>query len=143
MKHFSLYVTLVLHWRIVHRICSIVRHSTTYSWATCSLTQLNDDLVGYDKMSGANYYVSMRQVLDSDRRIRTVSLLKFSGISLTEIDSAIQSAELNTIRQQMTVWLIRCQIHSRLIPFRRRMMPSCQHNILCQWLPCSISHPNN
>lgn len=49
MKHFSLYVTLVLHWRIVHRICSIVRHSTTYSWATCSLTQLNDDLVGYDK----------------------------------------------------------------------------------------------
>jgi len=57
------------------------------------------------QMSGANYYVSMRQVLESDRRIRAVSLLKFSGISLTEIDSAIQSAEY--IRQQMTVWLIR------------------------------------
>jgi len=58
-------------------------------------------------MSGANYHVSMQQVLETDSRIRAVSLLKFSGISLTEIDSAIQSAELNTIRQQMTVWLIR------------------------------------
>ena len=45
------------------------------------------------QMSDANYYVSMRQVLESDRRIRAVSLLKFSGISLTEIDSAIQSAQ--------------------------------------------------
>jgi hypothetical protein len=41
-------------------------------------------------MSGANYYTSTKQVLDSDRKIRAVSLLKFSGISLTEIDAAIQ-----------------------------------------------------
>jgi hypothetical protein len=42
------------------------------------------------QMSGANYYISTKQVLDSDRKIRAVSLLKFSGISLTEIDAAIQ-----------------------------------------------------
>ena len=122
MKHFSLYVTLVLHWRIVHRICSIVRHSTTYSWATCSLTQLNDDLVGYDKMSGANYYVSMRQVLDSDRRIRAVSLLKFSGISLAEIDSAIKSAEYHSSTDDSLADSLTDAL--TLIPFRRRMMPT-------------------
>ena len=43
------------------------------------------------QLSGANYYISMRQVLESDRKIRTVSLLKFSGLCLTEIDDAIQN----------------------------------------------------
>lgn len=45
------------------------------------------------QMSGANYYISMKQVLDSDKKIRAVSLLKFSSISLQEIDSAIQCSE--------------------------------------------------
>ena len=43
------------------------------------------------QLSGANYYVSMRQVLESDRKIRTVSLLKYSKFSLSDIDAAIQS----------------------------------------------------
>jgi hypothetical protein len=42
-------------------------------------------------MSGANYYISAKQVMDSDRKIRAVSLLKFSGFSLADIDAAIQS----------------------------------------------------
>lgn len=33
----------------------------------------------------------MRQVLESDRKIRAVSLIKFSGFTLSEIDEAIQS----------------------------------------------------
>ena len=121
VKHSSLYVTLVLHWRIVHRICSIVRYSTTYSWATCRLTQLNDDLVGYDKcrVPTTTYQCGKCWIVIGESEL---CQLKFSGISLTEIDSAIQSAEY--IRQQMTVWLIRWQMHSRLIPFRRRMMPT-------------------
>jgi hypothetical protein len=43
------------------------------------------------QMSGANYFISMRQVLDSDRKIRAVSLLKFSKFSLSEIDEIIKS----------------------------------------------------
>src|SRR6218665_2075370 len=42
------------------------------------------------QLSGANYYISMRQVLESDRKIRTVSLLKYSKVSLSDIDTAIQ-----------------------------------------------------
>ena len=41
------------------------------------------------QMSGANYFISMKQVLDSDRKIRALSLLKFSHISLEEIDETI------------------------------------------------------
>ena len=43
------------------------------------------------QLSGANYYVYMRQVVESDRNIQTLSLLKFSSISLSEIDDAIQT----------------------------------------------------
>jgi hypothetical protein len=43
------------------------------------------------QLSGANYFISTRQVLESDRKIRAVSLLKFSGISLSAIEDAIQA----------------------------------------------------
>ena len=43
------------------------------------------------QLSGANYYISMRQVLESDRKIRVLSLLKFSAISLNDIDDAISN----------------------------------------------------
>jgi hypothetical protein len=43
------------------------------------------------QLSGANYYISTRQVLESDRKIRALSLLKFSDISLDEIDDILQS----------------------------------------------------
>jgi len=74
------------------------------------------------QMSGANYYVSMRQVLDSDRRIRAVSLLKFSGISLAEIDSAIKSAEYHSSTDDSLADSLTDAL--TLIPFRRRMMPT-------------------
>lgn len=48
------------------------------------------------QMSGANYYISTKQVVDSDRKIRAVSLLKFSGVSLAEIDAAIQHGKTKT-----------------------------------------------
>jgi hypothetical protein len=44
------------------------------------------------QLSGANYYISMRQVMESDRKIRAVSLVKFSSFTLSEIDDAIESA---------------------------------------------------
>ena len=43
------------------------------------------------QLSGANYYISVRQVLESDRKIRAVSLLKCSKISLGEIDECLQT----------------------------------------------------
>jgi len=41
------------------------------------------------QLAGANYYISMRQVLEGDRKIRALSLLKYSHLSLTDIDAAL------------------------------------------------------
>ena len=50
------------------------------------------------QLSGANYYISTRQVLESDQKIRALSLLKFSKLCLCEIDEAIDrdSSETDT-----------------------------------------------
>lgn len=46
------------------------------------------------QLAGANYYISMRQVVEGDKKIKAVSLLKFSKLSLADIDSAlVESAE--------------------------------------------------
>jgi len=45
------------------------------------------------QLSGANYYISMKQVLDSSRKIRAISLVKFSRFTLADIDEAIVQSE--------------------------------------------------
>ena len=45
------------------------------------------------QLAGANYYLSMRQVLEGDKKIRTVSLLKFSHFSLTELDALMPASD--------------------------------------------------
>ena len=46
----------------------------------------------FRQLSGANYFISTRQVMESDRKIRALSLVKFSGFSLAEIDSVLDDA---------------------------------------------------
>jgi len=43
------------------------------------------------QLSGANFYISVRQVLESDKKIRALSLLKFARFRLSDIDEAIQN----------------------------------------------------
>ena len=43
----------------------------------------------YRQLSGANYFISIRQFKESDKKIRTISLLKYSDISIGDIDSVI------------------------------------------------------
>ncbi|CAM1293744.1 Uncharacterised protein r2_g290 [Pycnogonum litorale] len=50
---------------------------------------VSNDLVGfgwYRQMSGANYYISVKQVLESERKIKTLSLMKFSKVNIGELD---------------------------------------------------------
>lgn len=46
------------------------------------------------QLSGANYFISMRQVMESNRKIKAISLLRFSSLSLAQIDEAIQSSTI-------------------------------------------------
>ena len=43
------------------------------------------------QLSGAIYYISMRQLQESDRKILSISLLKYSQISITEIDVIVKA----------------------------------------------------
>ena len=43
------------------------------------------------QLSVVNYFVSMRQLHESERKLRTISLLKYSKICLTEITKASSS----------------------------------------------------
>ena len=42
---------------------------------------------------GANYYISMRQLLESDRKLRTLSLVKYSRIFISHIDQVAKSTK--------------------------------------------------
>ena len=44
------------------------------------------------QLSGANYYLSMRQLLESDRKLRALSLIKYSKISVNQINEAAKTA---------------------------------------------------
>lgn len=44
------------------------------------------------QLSGANYYISMRQVLESDKKIRAISVLKYSDLSLSSIDNILSNS---------------------------------------------------
>ena len=50
------------------------------------------------QLAGANYYISTRQVVEGDKKIRALSLVKFSHLSLGEIDQEM-SAVSSTIDQ--------------------------------------------
>ena len=54
------------------------------------------------QLSGANYYISMRQLLESDRKLRTLSLLKYSRISVKEIDQAAKEAHNPELKEGVT-----------------------------------------
>ena len=53
------------------------------------------------QLSGANYFISMRQLYESDRKLRTLSLLKYSQISLKEIEDAAKAREERTAIQEI------------------------------------------
>ena len=43
------------------------------------------------QLSGGNYYISMRQLYENDRKLRTISLLEYSKISIAEIDETAKT----------------------------------------------------
>lgn len=47
-------------------------------------------------MSGANYLISLRQLLESDRKIRAISLLQFSSFSISDIDEKLHQQTSDT-----------------------------------------------
>ena len=50
----------------------------------------------YRQLSGANYFIFTRQLNKSEKKIRTISLMKYGDIRLGDIDSVIMKNETAT-----------------------------------------------
>uniref|UniRef100_A0A0K2TB47 Craniofacial development protein 2like [Aplysia californica] n=1 Tax=Lepeophtheirus salmonis TaxID=72036 RepID=A0A0K2TB47_LEPSM len=58
----------------------------------------------YRQLSGANYYISVRQILEAGKKIRIKSLVKFNDITISEVKDvlaypSIQIGSLQILRQ--------------------------------------------
>merc|ERR1719468_270308 len=47
----------------------------------------------YRQLSGANYYLSVRQFLESEKKIRIQTLIKFGDLSFTDACEVLKSAQ--------------------------------------------------
>lgn len=64
----------------------------------------------YRQLHGGNYLISMKQLLLSEKKIRTISLLKYSNVSLAELGSISHHdddrPEIRSIADQITAQLL-------------------------------------
>ena len=57
----------------------------------------------YRQLSGGNYYISVRQMLESEKKIRIHDLVKFSGMTITEVKALLNDC-LETAAVILTNW---------------------------------------
>ena len=59
----------------------------------------------YRGMSGGNYFISLRQVLESERRIKTISLLKFDTFSADDLKhmKSVSTSDINIVDMQFII----------------------------------------
>ncbi len=48
----------------------------------------------YRQLAGSNYFVSVRQILEAEKSIRLKALVKYSGLSITEVRETFEEAEV-------------------------------------------------
>ena len=55
------------------------------------------------QLSGSNYYIFMRQLHESERTLHTISLLKYSSITLTEVTEVAKTCSGTTTTDTITL----------------------------------------
>ena len=82
----------------------------------------------YRQMHGGNYLISMKQLLLSEKKIRTISLLKYSNVSLAEIDTISSKCNYKT---EPEVRRIADQLCEQLV---MNILPSKKDNIIITYV---------
>lgn len=59
----------------------------------------------YRQMSGANYFVSLKQLLDSEKKIRVISLLKFSKFTVSDLHVLEKSVSVDDIFNEAQIFM--------------------------------------
>ena len=68
------------------------------------------------QISGANYYISMRQFQESDRKIRSISLLKYSQISIAEIDMIVKTKFTSNNKLMAIAEVLQAELLFNILP---------------------------
>ena len=59
----------------------------------------------YRQLSGGNYYISVRQILESKKKIRIQCLVKFNRLSIGEIDKIMTEEDYKVAEVILTSWV--------------------------------------
>ena len=68
------------------------------------------------QLSGANYYISIRQPQESDRKTRLISLLKYSQISIAEINIIVKTKCTSNNKLMATVEASKAELLFNILP---------------------------
>ena len=68
------------------------------------------------QLSGANYYISMRQLQESDKKIRSISLLKYSQISIAKIDIIVKTKCISNNKLMATTKALQAELLFNILP---------------------------
>ena len=50
------------------------------------------------QLSGLDYFISMRQLFENDRKLRAISLLKYSAISINDVEAAVKEKSKELVK---------------------------------------------
>ena len=89
----------------------------------------------YRQLSGGNYYISYRQIIESEKKIKAISMLKFSYLSLQDIDCALEG-ERSTCSDDFSSCIME-NITPHLDPF---MQPSLSDGNIIYYVAGYVAH---
>ena len=68
------------------------------------------------QLSGANYYISMRQLQESDRKIHSILLLKYLQIFIAEIDIIVKTKCTSNNKLMVTAEALQAELLFNILP---------------------------
>ena len=109
-----------------HQTCEAITQMSKYLLENCGfnyvlLGKIQSDMIErrfsrIRQLSGANYYISMRQLQESDRKIRSISLLKYSQISIAEIDIIVKTKCTSNNKLMATAEALQAELLFNILP---------------------------
>ena len=112
--------------RALHQTCEAITQMSKYLLEICGfnyvlLGKIQSDMIErrfsrIRQLSGANYYISMRQLQESDRKIRSISLLKYSQISIAEIDIIVKTKCTSNNKLMATAEALQAELLFNILP---------------------------
>ena len=112
--------------RALHQTCEAIMQMSKYLLENCGfnyvlLGKIQSDMIErrfsrIRQLSGANYYISMRQLQESDRKIRSISLLKYSQISIAEIDIIVKTKCTSNNKLMATAEALQAELLFNILP---------------------------